>query len=114
MHVALLQLALAWGAPLHIVPHAPQLVGSFLKLTHAAEQFWVPEGQVEVHLLPAQTWFGPHAWPQPPQFNGSMSVLTQALPHWAYPTLQVKWHAPALHEATALAGATQTLSHAPQ
>jgi len=83
VHMPLLQLALAWLAPLHILPHAPQLVGSLLRLTQAFTQFCVPAGQVEVHLPAAQTWFAPQAMPQPPQFSGSISVFTQALPHCA-------------------------------
>jgi hypothetical protein len=68
---------------LHIVPQAPQLLGSVLRFTHALWQFWVPVGQFEVHLLAAQTWFVPHALAQAPQLLGSVSVFTQAAPHLA-------------------------------
>jgi hypothetical protein len=37
------------------------------------------------HFPPAHTIPGPHAFQQLPQFCGSVSNSTQALPHWLWP-----------------------------
>jgi hypothetical protein len=54
-HFPVLHAALAWAAALHIVPQAPQLLGSVCSFTHAPWQFSVPAAQFEVHLPAAQT-----------------------------------------------------------
>ncbi|HEX7452249.1 MAG TPA: hypothetical protein VF294_08190 [Polyangiaceae bacterium] len=108
------QAALACAPALHIVAQAPQLLGSLARLTHAPEQFWLLPGQLEVHLPEAQTSFGPHALPQPPQLAGSESVFTQLSPHLAKPTLHVEPHCLAVHVATPLAGALHACPQLPQ
>jgi hypothetical protein len=77
----LLQLALACGAVVHAVVHAPQWLGSVFEFTQAPAQFWVPVGQFEVHLPCVQTslFFWSQIFPQAPQFCGSLSVFTHAL-----------------------------------
>jgi hypothetical protein len=45
-------------------------------------------------LLAEHTWPLGQAMPQPPQFDGSFTVLTQAVPHFVVPPAQTKPHIP--------------------
>jgi hypothetical protein len=79
----LVQLALACGAVLHAVAHAPQWLGVLFRSTHAPAQFFVPLGQLEVHMPCVHTSLEAHVFAHAPQLLGSLSVFTHALSHLA-------------------------------
>lgn len=68
-----------WQNPLHGLLHPPQCAVLVLVSTHCPLQYVNPLGQMHVPLRqPAPSG---HWMLQPPQFNGSVIVFTQAAPH---------------------------------
>jgi hypothetical protein len=69
----------------HLVPHAPQLFGSFVVLTHVlvpAQNVGVLLPHVPTHADPEQTAEPElQTWPHDPQLPGSLVVSTQAPLH---------------------------------
>jgi hypothetical protein len=62
----------------HAWPHAPQLPGSEVSLTHAPPQLVRPVPHVTVQVPPEQTSPAPQTFVQVPQWFGSLPVATQA------------------------------------
>jgi hypothetical protein len=60
----------------HLLPQAPQLLKSVMRLTHAPAQSVSPLGHSQAP--PLQTWPVPQAWPQVPQLLMSVCRLTHA------------------------------------
>lgn len=108
------QLALPLAGEGQLTLQSPQFLGSALTSTHEPPQFLALPGQLAMHLPPEQTSVLAQVVPQAPQLFGSLSVLTQAPSHLAKPCMQVLSHAPARQMAMPFAGASHTLSHAPQ
>ena len=67
MHV---EFAQPW-APLHWVPHPPQLVGSVRTSVQTLPHETWPKGQFR-HALVEHTWLLPQTAPQRPQLSGSL------------------------------------------
>ena len=62
----------------------------------------------------AQTSVAAHVCPQPPQFDGSVSVVTQALPHRVQPGWQESAHIDAVHDEKPSVGGVHAWPHRPQ
>jgi hypothetical protein len=69
---------------------------------------------VGIHALAAHVSLDAQAWPQAPQFTGSVWVATQAPLHALQPERQVGVHAPAEHNATAFVVLGHTCPQEPQ
>jgi len=82
-------------ARLHLVPHAPQLLGSVERLTQDPLQFVSPVWQLTVHLPLEHTSPAGQTLPHVPQFDGSTSVAVHVVPHSVW--LAGHWHAPETH-----------------
>jgi hypothetical protein len=67
-----------------------------------------------VHFESAHTWSAEHAVLQSPQWAGSLSSFTHALPHSANPALQSLTHLPAEQVACAFDAALQACPQSPQ
>lgn len=63
-----LHLAEALAGAVQALLHEPQCSGSESRLTHSPLQFVCPDPQVEVQVPLEQTWAGPQAVPQAPQW----------------------------------------------
>jgi hypothetical protein len=97
--------------PLQTVPHVPQLLGSVPVLVQVPLHLCWPVGQGIWHMPAEQVCPEPQAWPQVPQFCGSVDRSTQLWPqavfglwHWVVQVLA--------SQKGALAA--QTLPHFPQ
>ncbi len=75
-------------------PQAPQLLASIARFTHAPPHTSCPVGHRQV--LAEQVWPVAQAWPQVPQFAGSVWTLVQSDPHWSGRGARHR-HAPAPH-----------------
>jgi hypothetical protein len=87
--------------PVQVEPHAPQLSGSPASETHERLQFVSPVAHVLPQAPPLQTWLGPQALLQPPQFQGSVRVFAQAFEHRVRLAL-AQTHVPASQSDAAL------------
>lgn len=83
-------------------------------LTQAPLQFVVPGPQVSVHAPPEQTLFTPHAAAHPPQFAGSLCVLTHTPAQSVKPPLHAMAHTPPEQVAAPFAGTGHTTEQPPQ
>jgi hypothetical protein len=73
----------------HMTPHALQLFGSLIGLTHAPAQRISPAGQPLTHVPPMQSGVPPgHACPQLPQLFGSPVSSMHAPWQLEYPVSQ--------------------------
>lgn len=104
------------------MPHAPQLLGSFVVSTHALEQSVRPLPHDVVHVPVEHTCIDAHLFPQEPQLLGSPCVLVHTPPqrwpllkhtHWpiwqVVPPLQTMPQAPQL--ALSVCSSTQAAPH---
>ena len=96
--------------PVHFTPHAPQLLLSVCKKTHAPLQSVVPpaSAQPEPQVPVRQTWLAVQAVPHTPQLAGSVARFAHVPLQSEVPP--VHWHRPAAHDLPPV----QALPHAPQ
>ncbi len=73
---------------MHAVPHAPQLLESLVRSTHALLQLVRPVVHAVVQTPLEHTLGEEHVLPQPPQFAGLVSGSTQVVPHTISPAAQ--------------------------
>jgi hypothetical protein len=66
-----------------------------------------PPEQVSAQVPPEQTSPAAHALSQPPQWAGSVWVLTQLWPHWVAPPPHERAHAPLEHTSPGAQGLPQ-------
>jgi len=78
----------------HVVPHAPQFFGSFVRSTHVPLQLVVPGGQPHVPKLHRSA--APHAFSHAPQWSSSLAGSTHDAPHCVRPAAHVAEHTPRL------------------
>ena len=81
LHPPWLHTGTALGAAGQATPHPPQCCGLVWVFTHCPEQFTCGWVHTAVHCPDWHTLPEPQATPQPPQWELSERVLTQALPH---------------------------------
>jgi hypothetical protein len=102
----------------HAWPHAPQLAGSRLSMTHAPKQDCVPAGHASKHWPPLHVAAPPegpgHPCPQEPQWDGSWAVSTHSEPHSVKPGAHDVPHEPPEHVATKSPLAGQGFAQDPQ
>jgi hypothetical protein len=91
-HVEVMQLAVPFGGARQTLPQAPQSCVLFVVSTQLPPQFVWPVGHETMHVPPEQTWFAPHAIPQPPQLFTSLCSFTHAAPQALKPALHVMPH----------------------
>ena len=92
------------------IPHALQLFGSVLRLTHVPLQLFSPDWQVSPHMPPEQTSPAGHTVVQEPQCALSVCSFTHVPPQFVSPAWHDRPHMPTEH--TLPAG--QTCPHVPQ
>jgi hypothetical protein len=126
-HALVTQPVVPFGTVGQTFPHMPQLFGSLAVFAHCdpLQQVWPaghvpPPPQPPAHVPPEQTSPAEHAWPQPPQFFGSVAVSTSqpSLATWSQ-SANVAAQAPMAHAdpvqtAVALAKGPQTMPQPPQ
>jgi hypothetical protein len=91
-----------------------QCFGSFERSAQVPAQLAWPLGQSLAHAPPLHTWPGPQALPQLPQLPVLVCRSMQAPPQLANPPLHVMPHTPPTQTAMPFAGASHTVSQAPQ
>ena len=97
--------------PLHIVPQAPQLLGSVSRLAQVPLQWVSPVAHAVTHWPETQVWLAPQAVPHAPQFEGSVATSAQAPEHSIWVPAHAAAQTPRLQTPL---GAVQTVPQAPQ
>jgi hypothetical protein len=83
------------AAPVHALPHAPQLFGSFPSSLHDGPHAWVAGGHA--HLPEMQDCPLGHAAPHVPQLDESFVGSTHVEEHCVRPTAHGAWQVPFEH-----------------
>jgi hypothetical protein len=94
----------------HAVPHALQLAGSLLRLTHAPLQLVRPAVQLVAHTPAEHTWPAAHVRPQAPQLLLSDCRSRHVPEQFVCPAAHETTQAPPLHTCPA----AHVRPHAPQ
>jgi hypothetical protein len=106
--------------PEHALVQLPQWATSVFSLKQPDGHWfgklvdWHVKPQLPIEHTAVPFEGGEHALPHAPQFDVSVCVSTQALPHFVKPAMQVKSHDPALQTGTPFAGGVHTVPQDPQ